>query len=93
MKPLFFVKIILSLLIVNFTLSQNHQEEKLKEIALEIINNSKFSVLTTVNNNSADSRTMDHFMVKPDFMLYFGTNINQLSQFILTLLTMMDMLL
>ena len=76
MKPLFFVKIILSLLIVNFTLSQNHQEEKLKEIALEIINNSKFSVLTTVNNNSADSRTMDHFMVKPDFMLYFGTNIN-----------------
>ena len=93
MKPLFFVKIILSLLIVNFTLSQNHQEEKLKEIALEIINNSKFSVLTTVNNNSADSRTMDHFMVKPDFMLYFGTNITQLSQFILTLLTMMDMLL
>ena len=33
-------------------------------------------MLTTVNNNSADSRTMDHFKVKPDFMLYFGTNIN-----------------
>ena len=76
MKPLFFIKIILSLLIVNFASSQDHQEEKFKEIALEIINSAKYSVLTTVNNSSADSRTMDHFKVNPDFILYFGTNIN-----------------
>ena len=76
MKLVFFIKIILSLLIVNFASSQDHQEEKFKEIALEIINSAKYSVLTTVNNSSADSRTMDHFKVNPDFILYFGTNIN-----------------
>ena len=75
MKLVFFFKIILSLLIVNFASSQDHQEEKFKEIALEIINSAKYSVLTTVNNSSADSRTMDHFKVNPDFILYFGTNI------------------
>ena len=48
MKLVFFIKIILSLLIVNFASSQDHQEEKLKEIALEIINSAKYSVLTTV---------------------------------------------
>ena len=35
MKLVFFFKIILSLLIVNFASSQDHQEEKFKEIALE----------------------------------------------------------
>lgn len=76
MKPLFFIKIILSLFIVNFVSSQDHQEEKFKEIALEIINSAKYSVLTTVINKTAESRTMDHFKVNPDFILYFGTNIN-----------------
>ena len=76
MNPLFLTKIILSLLIVNSALSQDLQQEKFKEIALEIINSAKYSVLSTVNNNTADSRTMDHFKVNPDFILYFGSNIN-----------------
>lgn len=46
-----------------------------KRIAYEIINNTDYSVFTTVENNLADSRTMDHFKLESDFTLYFGTTI------------------
>ena len=64
------------ILFFNISFGQEYTPEEYKSIALEIINNANYSVLTTVENNQVDSRTMDHFKVESDFILYFGTNVN-----------------
>ena len=68
----------LGILILFFKISfcQQSTTEEYKNIALEIINNTNFSVLTTTENNQVDTRTMDHFKMGSDFVLYFGTNVN-----------------
>ena len=68
----------LGILILFFKISFGQQSttEEYKNIALEIINNTNFSVLTTTENNQVDTRTMDHFKMGSDFVLYFGTNVN-----------------
>lgn len=64
------------ILFFNISFGQEYTPEDYKSIALEIINNADFSVLTTTENNQVDTRTMDHFKMRSDFVLYFGTNVN-----------------
>jgi general stress protein 26 len=64
------------ILFFNISFGQEYTPEDYKSIALEIINDADFSVLTTTENNQVDTRTMDHFKMGSDFVLYFGTNVN-----------------
>jgi general stress protein 26 len=61
---------------INTISSQENNKNFIKEIALEIINSSEYSVLTTIENNYSYTRTMDHFEVENDFIIYMGTNID-----------------
>jgi len=70
------LRFLIVILFFNISFGQEKTPEDYKKIALEIINNANYSVLTTVENNQVDSRTMDHFKVESDFILYFGTNVN-----------------
>ena len=51
---------------------QEKSIQEYKRIAYEIINNTDYSVFTTVENNLADSRTMDHFKLESDFTLFWN---------------------
>lgn len=70
------LRLVILMLFLKISFGQEYTHEEYKSIALEIINNADFSVLTTTENNRVDSRTMDHFNVGSDFVLYFGTNVN-----------------
>ena len=70
------LRLVVFILFFNISFGQEYTPEEYKSIALEIINNADFSVLTTTENNQVDTRTMDHFKMGSDFVLYFGTNVN-----------------
>ena len=70
------LRLVVFILFFNISFGQEYTPEEYKSIALEIINNADFSVLITTENNQVDTRTMDHFNVGPDFVLFFGTNVN-----------------
>jgi hypothetical protein len=55
------------ILFFNISFGQEYTPEDYKSIALEIINDADFSVLTTTENNQVDTRTMDHFKMGSDF--------------------------
>ena len=70
------LRLCILILFFNISFGQEYTTEEYKCIALEIINNADFSVLTTTENNQVDTRTMNHFNVGSDFVLFFGTNVN-----------------
>ncbi|MGB1132281.1 MAG: pyridoxamine 5'-phosphate oxidase family protein [Flavobacteriaceae bacterium] len=70
------LRLVVFILFFKISFGQEYTPEEYKSIALEIINDADFSVLTTTENNQVDTRTMDHFNVGSDFVLYFGTNVN-----------------
>ena len=70
------LRLVVFILFFNISFGQEYTPEEYKSIALEIINNADFSVLITTENNQVDTRTMDHFKMGSDFVLYFGTNVN-----------------
>lgn len=76
MNLFIYIKLIFYLFMINTISSQENNKNFIKEIALEIINSSEYSVLTTIENNYSYTRTMDHFEVENDFIIYMGTNID-----------------
>lgn len=74
MNLFIYIKLIFYIFMINTISSQENNKKFIKEIALEIINSSEYSVLTTIENNYSYTRTMDHFEVGNDFIIYMGTN-------------------
>ena len=73
-------RIFILLFFFQLSFGQEKSIQEYKRIAYEIINrpfcNFDYSVfIFFVENNLADSRTMDHFKLESDFTLYFGTTI------------------